>query len=102
MAIYINDILITGQTEEEHLKALEEVLKRLAQCHSARTMLEQLQEAAFSHAELHIDCMYCVHCILYICLASGLQSSVVYPFDATVVHAIVLEVYIKCCVCAVE
>ena len=26
---YIDDILVTGETEEEHLKALEEVLKRL-------------------------------------------------------------------------
>ncbi len=27
--VYIDDILITGQMEEEHLKALEEVLKQL-------------------------------------------------------------------------
>jgi len=27
---YINDILITGETDGEHLKSLEEVLRRLA------------------------------------------------------------------------
>ncbi len=30
VAVYIDDILVTGATEEEHLRALEEVLKRLA------------------------------------------------------------------------
>ena len=31
MTVYIDDILISSATEEEHLKALEEVLRRLAQ-----------------------------------------------------------------------
>ena len=32
---YIDDILITGSTEEEHMRNLEEVLKRL-QCHGVK------------------------------------------------------------------
>ena len=31
VTVYIDDILISSATEEEHLKALEEVLRRLAQ-----------------------------------------------------------------------
>jgi hypothetical protein len=30
VTVYVDDILITGATEEEHLKSLEEVLRRLA------------------------------------------------------------------------
>ena len=30
VAVYIDDILITGATQEEHLQSLEEVLKRLS------------------------------------------------------------------------
>ena len=31
VVVYIDDILITGKTEAEHLAALEEVLKRLGE-----------------------------------------------------------------------
>ena len=30
VAVYIDDILITGETEADHLRSLEEVLRRLA------------------------------------------------------------------------
>ena len=29
VVVYLDDILVTGKTEEEHLRSLEEVLKRL-------------------------------------------------------------------------
>lgn len=39
VAVYIDDILITGAMEAEHLKSLEEVLKRLERAGRSRNVV---------------------------------------------------------------
>lgn len=55
---YIDDILITGETEEDHLKNLDEVLKRLG----TAWMWLKVEKCCFQQAEVE----YCTHRMKFI------------------------------------
>ena len=61
--VYLDDILITGASEEEHLRSLEEVLRRLERA-GLRLKMEKCEFARPSVSYLGhvIDKNDCVHC----------------------------------------